>query len=292
MDGLAKADYAWVTSMGANNGSEPAQDGAFAELIVLERRIEAGHEIPDEPGRLSLGDIQNVVKDQYLAVDVRTGANPDNRHIQRIGYGLPDLVGHAFEQHDVRAGVLQLPGAVDHLLCLLRLAPLDPEAADLVHGLWFEPKMRAHRYVVPGQVLHDFDLPRATFEFDHHGAAILHQAHGILERLGGIRIAHERHVRQQERTPQAPRNITCMVNHVGHRHWHGRIVPLDDHAQRITHQHEIRAAGIDQCSITGVVRCQAGNWHAALFHFTQGSDIDRRLRHAALFELCVHAVPK
>ena len=61
--------------------------------------------------------------------------------------------------------------------------------------------MCTHRDVVAGKMLDDLDLPFAAFELDHHRAAVLHQPHRIVERLLVVRIAHERHVGDEEGAP-------------------------------------------------------------------------------------------
>src|SRR4051812_41232682 len=75
---------------------------------------------------------------------------------------------------------------------------LHAEAAGLVHRLWFEPQVRAHRDVVAREELDDLELADTAFQLDHFRAALLHEAHGIRQRDVRGRIARERQVGDQE----------------------------------------------------------------------------------------------
>ena len=92
--------------------------------------------------------------------------------------------------------------------------------------------------------------PAAALELHHLGAALLHQAHGVLERLLARGVRHERHVGHQERAIEALHDRTAVIDDVLQRDGHGRVVTLDDHAERIADQHQIDARVIHQ-------RCEA-----------------------------------
>ena len=79
-----------------------------------------------------------------------------------------------------------------------------------------------------------------------------------------------------------------MINDVVDRHWHRRVVTLNHHAKRIANEHEVCASRIDEHGKTSVIGGQAGNRLAFTLHLRERRDVDRRLCHAALFELCVH----
>ena len=55
--------------------------------------------------------------------------------------------------------------------------------------------MCTHRNVVLCEKLDHFDLASRAFELDHHRAAFLHQAYGIVECLFRHRVTHEWHIR-------------------------------------------------------------------------------------------------
>ena len=180
------------------------------------------------------------------------------------------------------------PGCLEHLLGLLPVAPLHLEAADLVHGLRLQAQVRADRDVVPGQVLDDLDLPFPAFQLDHHRSAFLHQAHGVVERLRGIGVTHERHVRHQERAPEPAGDRARVVDDVGDRHGHRRVVTLDDHAERIPYQHQVGAGQVDELREACVIGGETGDRFARRLHVPQRRHVDGRLRHAALFKLRIH----
>ncbi len=198
------------------------------------------------------------------------------------------LVRHTLEQYDVSPGILQSLRRYQHLPGFVGLPALHLESPDLVHRLGFQSQVRAHGNIVTGQVFDNLHLVIATFEFDHHRTTVLHQANRVVERLVRLRVTHERHVGDEKRAPQAARNGPAVINDVIHGYRHRRIVPLDNHAERISDEHKVGARRIDQHRETGIVGRQAGDRVAIVFHFAQCRDIDRWLRHAALFELGVH----
>src|SRR6188768_2914931 len=85
-------------------------------LKRIEIRGRAVHEIPDEPRLAPRGDVEHVVQHEDLAIGVRSRADADDRHVERLGDLLAELRRNAFEQHDVRARGLQRLRAVDHAL--------------------------------------------------------------------------------------------------------------------------------------------------------------------------------
>ena len=79
-----------------------------------------------------------------------------------------------------------------------------------------------------------------------------------------------------------------VINDVFDRNRNGRVMPLDDHSQRISNQHEVRARLIHQLCKARIIGGQARNRIAVQFHSGQRRYIHRRLSHAALFKLFVH----
>ena len=73
-------------------------------------------EILHESRRSSVGNVEDVIENEDLAIDVRPGPDTDHRYLERSPDRLAEFARHAFEQDDVRAGILQpLPdvGAAD-----------------------------------------------------------------------------------------------------------------------------------------------------------------------------------
>jgi len=150
--------------------------------------------------------------------------------------------------------------------------------------------VRTDRNIVTGEMLDDFHLVVAALELDHHCATFLHQPHGVIECLSRFGVAHERHVRDKKCSPQATGHRARVIDNVIDSDRHSRVVPLDYHAERITNQDQVRPGRIDQDGIARVVGGEAGNRLTVFFHLAQGGDINRGLRHAALFKLGVHEV--
>jgi hypothetical protein len=124
--------------------------------------------------------------------------------------------------------------------------------------------------------------------FDHHGAALLHQPHGVVERLLGRRVAHERHIDHEEGTPEAPRHATAVIDHLVDGHGHRGIETLNDHAEAIADEDDVGARKIDELREARVVRGKARDRLARLLHVTQRADVHGRRFHAALLQLLVH----
>ncbi len=102
----------------------------------VERRLSTRHEILNEARRAPLRNIQNVIKNQDLAIDVRAGSDSNDRYFSLIGNCLPDFIRNAFEQQQVCSCFLQFPGALDHLFGLFGFPALHFKPADFVHRLW------------------------------------------------------------------------------------------------------------------------------------------------------------
>ena len=149
-----------------------------------------------------------------------------------------------------------------HLLGRSLLAALHTKAADLVHGLRLQTQVRAHGDIMIREELDDLDLARTAFELHHLCAALLHQTHGILERLLFRGVSHERHVRHQERAVQTLRDRLAVIDHVVERDGHGRVVTLDHHAERIADEHEIDTGIVDERREARVIGGDAGDLFA------------------------------
>ncbi len=113
-------------------------DGAHVGLYSFERRGLTRHEILNEAWRAPLRNVEDVVKNQDLTVDMRTGADSNDRDFTLLGDRLADFIGNAFEQQEVRACRFQFPGALDHLFRLFGIPALNLETTDFVHRLWLE----------------------------------------------------------------------------------------------------------------------------------------------------------
>jgi hypothetical protein len=148
--------------------------------------------------------------------------------------------------------------------------------------------VRADGDVVAGEKFDDLDLPGATFELDHLGPALLHEPHGVLQRLLARGVRHERHVGHQERAQQAPRHGLAVIDDVIERDGHGRVVALDHHAERVTDQHDVGARFVHERGEAGVVTGETRDFLALGLHAAERSDVDGRAGRVPQLELCVH----
>jgi hypothetical protein len=81
----------------------------------------------------------------------------------------------------------------------------------------------------------------------------------VRERLLRRRVAHERHVGDEKGAPQSLRDGTAVIDDVFHRHGHRAVVTLDHHAERVTHEHDVHTAAVDQRREARIVRRQTGD---------------------------------
>jgi len=266
----------------------PVLDRKHIGLHCSERRIVIFLKVLHEFRCASSRNIEHVVKHENLAINVRSGADAYDGNIQFPGRRLPDFIWNTLEQHDIGTCILQALCGIDHLARLIRLPALHLEATDFVHRLWLETQMSADGNVMAGKVPDNLDLTCTAFELDHHRATFLHQAHRVVECLTRVGIAHERHVGNEEGVPQAASDGPRVIDNIVDSYRYRRIVTLNHHAERVANEHEVRAGGIDQRCVTRIVSRQASDRLTILFHFSQCRDIDRRLGHTPLFELCIH----
>ena len=108
-------------------------NGCNVGLYCCERRIVALLKILNETRRTPLCDIEDVVQDQYLAVDIRASTNTDDGHIEFFSRSLANFVWHALKQDNIGARVLQSLGSHDHLPSFVGIPALHLETAYLVH---------------------------------------------------------------------------------------------------------------------------------------------------------------
>ena len=128
-------------------------DGLHEGLQRGQRRIVTLLEVLHESGRTTDRDAERVVEHEDLTINVWTGTDADDGHTQLVGHGLAELIRHTLEQYNIGPGVLQLFAGREHFLGAVRLPALNPESAQLVNRLWFEPQMGTHGDVVIGEVL-------------------------------------------------------------------------------------------------------------------------------------------
>ncbi len=100
-------------------------------------------------------------------------------------YRRADFIGHALEQHDVGAGLLQALRLLHDARGGILLPSLHAETTGLVHGLRPQAQMRAHRDVMRGEEFHDAQLLGTAFQFHHARAAFLHQRTEFISACSG-----------------------------------------------------------------------------------------------------------
>ena len=133
----------------------PVFDGTHIPGNGFERRRAVRLKVTYKLWRPALGNIENVVQHEDLAVNVGSCADTDYGNRKRPGNERANFVRNALQQDDVSARILQPFCGLQHFVGLVRLAALHLEAANLVHRLWLESKVRTYRNVVARQMLYN-----------------------------------------------------------------------------------------------------------------------------------------
>src|SRR6185437_8904900 len=199
-----------------------------------------------------------------------------------------ELAGNAFEQQQICTGGLERLGILHHRPRGFLTASLHAKATGLVHRLRFQSQVRAHGDVMARKIGHRIELTRPTLELYDARPALLQQTHRVAQRQLGGRIAHERQIGDEQRSHQSAGHRRTVVDHVIHRHRHGRIATQDHHAERISHQHHIDAGGVDQRRKTGVVGREAGDPLALLLHLRQRAEGHRGAVGVPVLQMGIH----
>ena len=99
--------------------------------------------------------------------------------------------------------------------------------------------MTTYRNGTFGQHLYGFYQPLTAFNFDHVSTGT-HNRCGVFEGLFRRGIRHKRQVSQQQAVWCAATYGGSVVGDIGNGNWQGGVVPLNRHAQRIAHQHDVK----------------------------------------------------
>lgn len=96
----------------------------------------------------------------------------------------------------------------------------------------------------------------AAFDFHHLGTG-RHQLGGVAKgQFRAFLIGCKGHVGNDQWPVAATGNAGDVVHHVGLRYWQCRVMSLQDHAQRVTDEQGINAAGLRDTGKGGVVAGQ------------------------------------
>src|SRR5579875_3522772 len=89
---------------------------------------------------------QHIVKDQHLAIAMRTSADTDSRHRNSLGNGFSQDVWHSFEDKGEDARRSQRTSIFQQFTRRIHLPALDAIAPHRAHGLGSQAQMPHHRY--------------------------------------------------------------------------------------------------------------------------------------------------
>ena len=194
-------------------------------------------------GREVAVHIQQVVRKQHLAIDVRPRAYAQDGNAHGLGHGLGDAARYALKHDGEDARRLQRLRVRDELCRALRRAALHLEAAEAGGRLRRQADVAhdgdAHLYHAADGLCHG----RAAFQLDAV-AVRLHEdaagaAYGLLRTF---LIAAEGHVAHDEGVRRALNDGADVVYHVVERDADGGVVAQHYHAQRVAHEHDLRLA--------------------------------------------------
>jgi hypothetical protein len=238
---------------------------------VLERVADLAREarVPlDEAGEVTLGEAEQVVVDEHLAVRVAARADADRRHCEPSRHFGSDRCGDGLENDGERAGVLERERALDQLCGGCGRLALRLEAAELRGRLGRQADVPHDRDARVDDRLHSRDHRACALELDRVRAGLLDEADRVLECLfvGDLEGA-ERHVADDDRMPCRAHDGARHEQHLLHRHRDGRaLVAEDDHRRRVADEDDLDARVLGESRSRRVVGGDHDDLLAALLH--------------------------
>ena len=106
----------------------------------------------------------------------------------------------------------------------------------------------------------ELEAALAAFDFQCLGTGFLHEAHGVVERLGSVHVvAAVGHVCHYERAPCTAAHGPRVVKHLLNRNRQRAVVTEHDHADGVADENDVHAGFVEQTSRGIVVGRQAGD---------------------------------
>ena len=251
--------------------------GQLAQFRIAPHELR--HGIDREP--------QHVIRDQHLAVAMRTGANADGRNPQIGGDELRHGLRNGFQHHGKRSGCFERQRISPKARGILVATGLLAESAKLVHGLRQESQVPHHRNSGGDQTRCRLDGRSTAFDLHGRCAALLHQAPRMAQRFFWVDlVGHKGQVGHQQRASHTAAHGPRVMHHVVQGHRQRGFVSQYDHAERIAHQQHVDSRAVQQPGHGVVVGRQHGDLFAALLlGFQIGCADPLRISHAALLSV-------
>ncbi len=229
----------------------------------------------DEPRLERLVHPERIVRDEHLAIALGARADADRRHRDGCRDLARDVGRNRLEDDRVHTRLFESERIREQPLATTGITALDLEAAELVIALRRQADVAHDGNPRRDQLPDELRVNGAALELDRVTAAILHQLPGVGHRLLERRlIRHERHVADDVSSPGSPRDRATVIGHLVERHRQGRVVTLDDHAERIADQEDVRACFFEKPRKRGVIGSEHGDLLAFLFHLPERVDGD------------------
>ena len=183
------------------------------------------------------------------------GADPDRRDPEPLGDRRRQLLGHQLEHDREGARLLDRKGVAEQgPRGVLRLA-LDAHLADRVDRLRRQPDVAHDRDAGARDRLDRARAAHAALELDGLGAALARAGAPAFSSAGfDGRVAHERHVADDERAAGAAGHGLHVVEHVRHRDRDLVLVPEDHAPDRVADEQQRDAGLVEQARRRVVVR--------------------------------------
>lgn len=235
--------------------------------------------MPHKLGQVPGGESDHVIGDQYLAIGMWSGADADGGDRYRLVDRCSHVDRHTFNQDCKCARLFGRHRIGDQLVGVAvdAIAPFD------VNVLGAEPDMRHHRNSRRDDRFDATRLFRSTLQLDGVALRLLQNADAAFDAAIDPQLAFGKgKIDHHHRAPTGAADHLGVIDHLIHGDRQRRLVTLDDHRQRVTHQDHIDAGRVQQLGGWEVVGGQHGDPLAAIPHPLQASGRDSGWRARAL----------
>jgi hypothetical protein len=221
----------------------------------------------DEFGGRGEGEVEQVVKDEDLAVAIGAGSDADGGDGQLGGDGGGHLAGNAFEDDSACPGFGEGVSVGLELVDGLGRAGLDAIAAHAVEALRSEAEVADDGNLCLDEGADKVDA--RPFDLDGFGSRLFDEASGVGKAGGNCGVAAEGHIRDDQSATNGAAHGAGVVKHFIDGDGESVFVSQDHHGQRIADQDEGDASFVGEARRGVIVGGECGDRFGLALHLRE-----------------------